>query len=319
MEDFVALDLETANSDYASICEIGLVRFSNGTPVDSMSSFVSLPDELDYFENTWIHGITERNCIGAPDFKEVIDNAQRFIGGSPVVAHYTGFDMAAIRKASTLGGLAYPVMDYYCTVVMSRKALRGKLVSFRLQAIADYFELEFEQEHRAEGDAQAAGRIAAKLMEINDVGSFIELARILQVNPGKLGPSLDERCQTISTSPAYRDLSDEEKARLAELQRRVLGVEELDPSRDFYGKKVVLTGALQSMTRHQAKAVLESVGAIVTDSVSKATSYVIQGEQKPEEIEAGGSRKEKQAAKLLSEGVDIEVIPEQDFHKLLLD
>jgi hypothetical protein len=46
---------------------------------------------------------------------------------------------------------------------------------------------------------------------------------------------------------------------------------------------------------------------------------VIQGEQKPEEIEAGGSRKEKQAAKLLSEGVDIEVIQEQDFHKLLLD
>jgi DNA polymerase III epsilon subunit-like protein len=63
MEDFVALDLETANSDYASICEIGLVRFSNGIPVDSLSSFVSLPDELDYFENTWIHGITEQDCL----------------------------------------------------------------------------------------------------------------------------------------------------------------------------------------------------------------------------------------------------------------
>jgi DNA polymerase-3 subunit epsilon len=319
MDDFVALDLETANSDYASICEIGLVRFSNGIPVDSMSSFVSLPDELDYFENTWIHGITERDCIGAPAFTKVLDDAQRFIGGSPVVAHYTGFDMAAIRKASTLAGLTYPTMDYYCTVVMSRKALRGKLVSFRLQAIADYFQLEFGQEHRAEGDAEAAGKIAAKLMEISGVGSLFDLAKILQVNPGKLGPSLDTRCQTISVSRAYRDLSDEEKARLAELQRAMFGLEELDPSRDFYGKKVVLTGALQSMTRHQAKAVLESVGAIVTDSVSKTTSYVIQGEQKPEEIEAGGSRKEKQAAKLLSEGVDIEVIQEQDFHRLLLD
>lgn len=319
MDDFVALDLETANSDYASICEIGLVRFSNGIPVESSSSFVSLPDELDYFENTWIHGITERDCVGAPDFNKVIDDAQRFISGSPVVAHYTGFDMAAIRKASTLAGVAYPTMDYYCTVVMSRKALRGKLVSFRLQAIADYFQLEFEQEHRAEGDAEAAGKIAARLMEIHGVGSLSDLAKTLQVNPGKLGPSLDKRCQTVSTSPAYRDLSDEEKARLAELQRGVFGVEELDPSRDFYGKKVVLTGALQSMTRHQAKAVLESVGAIVTESVSKTTRYVIQGEQKPEEIEAGGSRKEKQAAILLSEGVEIEVIQEQDFHRLLLD
>jgi NAD-dependent DNA ligase len=56
----------------------------------------------------------------------------------------------------------------------------------------------------------------------------------------------------------------------------VFGVEELDLSGDFYGKKAVLTGALQSMTRYQAKAVLESVGAIGNDSVSKATSYVIQ-------------------------------------------
>lgn len=319
MEDFVALDLETANSDYASICEIGLVRFTNGVPVDSLSSFVSLPDGLDYFENTWIHGITEKDCRGAPDFSEAMQEAQRFIGGSPVIAHYTGFDMAAIRKAANLAGLPYPTMHYFCTVVMSRKALRGKIVSFRLQSVADYFGLEFEQEHRAQGDAEAAGKIAAKLMELGGVVSLSDLARTLEVNPGKLGPSLDNRCQSISVSPAYRDLSEEEKARLAELQRTALGVEELDPSRDFYGKKVVLTGALQSMTRHQAKAVLESVGAIVTESVSKTTRYVIHGEQKPEEIEAGGSRKEKQAAVLLSEGVEIEVIQEQDFHRLLLD
>lgn len=319
MEDFVALDLETANSDYASICEIGVVRFSGGIPVDSLSGFVSLPDGLDYFENTWIHGITKKDCIGAPSFEEMIEDVQRFIGGTPVVAHYTGFDMAAIRKAATFAGLPYPTMDYFCTVVMSRKALHGKLVSFRLEAVADYFGLEFEQIHRAQGDAEAAGVIAAKLMERSGVGSLFDLAKTLQVNPGKLGPGLDNRCKSIHVSPAYRDLSDEEKARLAELQRQIFGVDELDPSRDFYGKKVVLTGALQSMTRNQAKAVLESVGAIVTDSVSKTTSYVIQGTQKPEEIEAGGSRKEKQAAKLLSEGVEIEVIQEQDFHKLLLD
>lgn len=99
----------------------------------------------------------------------------------------------------------------------------------------------------------------------------------------------------------------------------MLLVEELDPSMDSYTKKVVSTGALQSMTRHQAQAVHESVGAIATDSVSNATSSVIQGEQKPEEIEDGESRKETHAAKPLSEGVDIEVIQEEDFHNLVLD
>jgi DNA polymerase-3 subunit epsilon len=31
MPDFIALDVETANSDKASICQIGLVGFTNGT------------------------------------------------------------------------------------------------------------------------------------------------------------------------------------------------------------------------------------------------------------------------------------------------
>ena len=52
------------------------------------------------------------------------------------------------------------------------------------------------------------------------------------------------------------------------------------------GKTMVFTGTLARMTRNEAKALAESHGAAVTDSVTKKTDYVVAGE-------AAGSKLEK--------------------------
>lgn len=59
-----------------------------------------------------------------------------------------------------------------------------------------------------------------------------------------------------------------------------------DTGHPFYGKTVVVTGTLANYTRDGIKDTLRRAGAIVTDSVSKKTNYLIAGE-------AAGSKLEK--------------------------
>ena len=95
---FVALDVETANPDMSSICQIGIVHFEDGKVVDSWSSLV---DPKDYFDdmNVSIHGIEEDHVIGAPDFKLVSAEVCRRVGNQ-IVAIHTAFDRNAIARAS---------------------------------------------------------------------------------------------------------------------------------------------------------------------------------------------------------------------------
>ena len=46
----------------------------------------------------------------------------------------------------------------------------------------------------------------------------------------------------------------------------------------FAGKTVVVTGTLSKLSREEAKEALRKAGAIVTDSVSKKTDFLIVGE-----------------------------------------
>ena len=56
-----------------------------------------------------------------------------------------------------------------------------------------------------------------------------------------------------------------------------LGTDQIDVTNYFYGKTVVLTGALIRYTRNELTAILEGIGAKVAGSVSKKTDVVIAG------------------------------------------
>ena len=96
---FVAVDVETANANMASICSIGAATFEDGTLV---SEWYSPVDPKDYFDgvNISVHGIRESDVRGAPTFRQLSQEIDKFLGGQVVVTH-THFDRVALHQAAT--------------------------------------------------------------------------------------------------------------------------------------------------------------------------------------------------------------------------
>jgi DNA ligase (NAD+) len=86
----------------------------------------------------------------------------------------------------------------------------------------------------------------------------------------------------VVASAVRQYLSDERnRETLAKLRAQGLRFVEEAPQRPegpFSGMTFVLTGLLESMTRPQAAARVEALGGRTSESVSKATSYVVAGE-----------------------------------------
>lgn len=126
---------------------------------------------------------------------------------------------------------------------------------------------------------------------IRQVGA--KAARILAQAFGSMDALMAANTMELSRIPFIGEISaksiraffsqPENEALIAALKACGLNMEEPkqeEPANSFFaGKTVVLTGSLQDITRNEAKALLESLGANVSGSVSKKTDLVIAGEK----------------------------------------
>ena len=92
----------------------------------------------------------------------------------------------------------------------------------------------------------------------------------------------------------------------------------IDQDGFFYGKHVVFTGTLERMPRSSAKQMVVDLGAILDNSVVKATNILILGSTEYNTILRGEkSSKQIKAEKLKLGGQDIDIIDEYTFYDLL--
>lgn len=160
---FVVIDVETANYDVSSICQIGAVRFTNNEIVDEFNTYVN-PET--YFEsiNVDIHGITFDEVKSAPKFPDIYDELLKFFSDS-IILTYTSFDRSSINKVISKYNLK-PISNSWldCAKVVRRFWTDFSYRGYGLKNVADFVGIEFNH-HDALEDSRAAGLIFKKILE----------------------------------------------------------------------------------------------------------------------------------------------------------
>jgi len=158
VNEFIAIDFETADPTPVSAISVGLVKYRGGEEAESFYSLIRPPNLYVEPSFTDIHGLTVDDVKDAPDFAQVWETGMReFIGSTPLVAHNAGFDMKVLRCTLDHYGIAVPNLRYFCSLLLSRRTWPS-LKSHALTSLGREFEIHYEA-HNALADAQTCGKI----------------------------------------------------------------------------------------------------------------------------------------------------------------
>ena len=283
MSKFYTLDVETANADYSSICQIGIAEFNNGELTNTWESLVNPKDYFDEI-NISIHGITEKMVKHSPTFLEIYDKIRESTENN-IVVHHMPFDRIAINRACELNKLELIQTNWLDSAKVVRRTWEDFAYSgYGLSNITQHLGIKFKH-HNALEDAIAAGRVMLKAfekskMQLNDWVSRVK--NPININEG-------------GSSSIKLDGN---------------------PEGPLYGENIVLTGTLY-ITRVEAAKMAADLGCNVTSSVTKKTTLLVVGTQDDFKL-AGYSKssKHRKAEELIEKGIEIRILSEDDFKSL---
>ncbi|HTQ14357.1 MAG TPA: exonuclease domain-containing protein [Rhizomicrobium sp.] len=265
--DIIAIDFETANERRDSACAVGLAWVS-GTNITRVEYRLIRPKEMRFSGiNVSIHGICSEDVKDAPEFPDVMSEFRNEMKDAVVIAHNASFDMSVWRASLDCYNLQYPTIRYLCTLLMARKVWRN-LESYRLADLAREFGIAFRHHHAAD-DAKACGTIGVAAASSLGLSDILSVPELIDMSFGRLFSGGYEPCSCPGAW--YR----------ARKPNFVMTVTDVAAPRiagsPVAGKTVVFTGTLEKMTRQEAKARAEQLGARTAGSVSKKTDLVVAG------------------------------------------
>jgi DNA polymerase III subunit epsilon len=281
MYSFVTIDVETANPDMASICQIGIAKYEEGILADEWLSFVN---PKDYFDpvNISVHGITEEDVVKAPSFPDIYDEITQFIDNNVLVSH-THFDRVSIMQTINRYDLDQLNITWLDSARVARRtwkefAWRG----YGLKNVCNYIGYDFFH-HNALEDAKACGQIVLAACDLTGNNIIDWLSRV--------------------EAPLYAD----RPCRSA--------VDKLDgnPNGHLFGEELVFTGSL-SISRSEAAFKASELGCNIKNNVSKKTTLLVVGNQDINRLNGNSiSTKHKKALELIKDGINIRIMTENDF------
>lgn len=287
--DFIALDVETANSDFASICSIGLVHFRAGEVFKSLTILVDPEDDFSP-ANIAIHGIRPEHVAGKPTMAKVFPAISDALTDTAII-HHSPFDRTSLARAADRYGTDGLSCTWLDSLQVARRAWDhfGSNGGYGLKNLATSFGIAFKH-HDAAEDARAAGLVVTRAIADTSIclQSWID----------------DIGYESVVGSPP-RPFK-----RKTDWKRHS---QDGNPDGSLFGETVVFTGEL-SIERAKAAQMAAIAGCRVADSVSKRISVLVVGDQdlrltKGQEK----SSKHRKVDAMIAEGAPIRIVRESDF------
>lgn len=158
------IDLETTgHSPKDKIIEIGLVVIEENKIVDEYTTLLHPDQDIPPFISN-LTGISDEDVLDAPKFVDKADEIISFFKDSYLVAHNVPFDLNFLNdelSSHELNILTNPVLD---TVELAR-ILFPQAPGFKLAQLANYFEIQHKDPHRALSDAYVTAELFLILKE----------------------------------------------------------------------------------------------------------------------------------------------------------
>lgn len=152
---FVAIDVETANARYHSICQIGVALFEDGREIAAERVFVDPREDFGHW-NIRVHGIRPEHVAGSPCFPDLHQWLGGWIDGETVACH-SHFDRSAIGLACDRYGLSVPGCEWIDSMHIAMRAWPD-LTSYRLENLAARLGIVYRA-HDALEDARACAEV----------------------------------------------------------------------------------------------------------------------------------------------------------------
>lgn len=276
---FAALDVETANADPGSICQIGMAFSLPGGAIRTFGTYVNPGQAFDAY-NSSIHGITADTVAGSPLFPDAVEIIRELVETLPIFAH-SGFDRSAMEAASRRYAIAPPNI-HWCDSLRLARAAWPDLKSHSLASLKKALGLVFTH-HDAVEDARACIEIVRRA----EADTGLTFAELLAPKPK-------------APDPTRRALEGAAGGRLA-------------------GQIAVFTGALTLPRKEAMAMAAQAGITVAPGVTAKITLLIVGDQDLTALAGHSKSSKHRKAEELIAAGVAIRIIGETEFVQMIAE
>ena len=169
MNKFTYFDVEYANPQNRSICQMGIMceDYFTGEPFYPEKDIYVNPEDNFDIHCVRIHGITKEMVKNEPTFPQVWQGIEKYFTNSVVVGHnVASSDLDALIKNLRRYNIDIPELYYVCTFELAKEYIPSCLIkNYSLSTLCEYFDIDIDSEHNAFDDACADADLLKALVK----------------------------------------------------------------------------------------------------------------------------------------------------------